>query len=255
MARLKWTVAPAGLPPVSRWNDSGPLPRLAREATGRRSFASVLRTWSHRHLHTGTGSPRPYSARGDRLEALWVLAISTGLRRGELLGLTWDDIDLDRRQLRVTKALQRVSGKGLVLVETKTRRARRSIVLPVGAAEALRRQRGRQAEERLAAGSSWKETDFVLKSSDGTALDPDNVGRSFALLLDRAKLPRMRFHDLRHSCASLLLAQHVPPRVVMETLGHSRISVTLDTYTHVMPALQRDAADAMDRALGADREP
>ena len=194
------------------------------------------------------------AARGDRLEALWVLAISTGLRRGELLGLTWDDIDLDRRQLRVTKALQRVRGKGLVLVETKTRRARRSIILPVGAAEALRRQRGRQAEERLAAGSSWTETDFVLKSTDGTALDPDNVGRSFAQLLDRANLPRTRFHDLRHSCASLLLAQHVPPRVVMETLGHSRISVTLDTYTHVMPALQRDAADAMDRTLHEGRE-
>lgn len=195
------------------------------------------------------------AARDDHLEALWVLAISTGLRRGELLGLTWNDVDLDRRQLRVTKALQRVSGKGLVLVETKTRRARRSIVLPIGAVEALRRQKARQTEDRKGAGNSWKETEFVLKSSEGTALDPDNVSRSFARLLDRAHLPRMRFHDLRHSCASLLLAQHVPPRVVMETLGHSRISVTLDTYTHVMPALQRDAADAMDRALGADLEP
>ena len=195
------------------------------------------------------------AARDDHLEALWVLAISTGLRRGELLGLTWNDVDLNRRQLRVTKALQRVTGKGLVLVETKTRRARRSIVLPVGVVKALRRQRDRQAEDRRLAGSSWKETEFVLNSSDGTALDPDNVGRSFARLLDRAALPPMRFHDLRHSCASLLLAQHVPPRVVMETLGHSRISVTLDTYTHVMPALQRDAADAMDRALGADLEP
>jgi len=182
------------------------------------------------------------AAREDRLEALWVLAISTGLRRGELLGLTWNDIDLDRRQLRVTKALQRISGKGLVLVETKTRRARRSIVLPGGAVEALRRHRDRQVEDRRAAGKSWKETDFVLKSSDGTALDPDNLGRSFARLLDQAKLPRMRFHDLRHSCASLLLAQHVPPRVVMETLGHSRISVTLDTYTHVLPPMHRAAA-------------
>lgn len=194
------------------------------------------------------------AAAGDRLESLWVLAVSTGLRRGELLGLTWDDVDLDRRQLRVTKALQRISGKGLVLTETKTRRGRRAIILPLGAAEALRRHRRMQAEDRLVAGSSWVETNFVFKSSTGTALDGQNVARSFARLLDRAGLPRMRFHDLRHSCASLLLAQGVAPRVVMETLGHSRISVTLDTYTHVLPALQREAADAMDRALGLSRE-
>jgi integrase len=97
-------------------------------------------------------------------------------------------------------------------------------------------------------------TNFVFKSSTGSALDGQNVSRSFAHLLDRAGLPKMRFHDLRHSCASLLLVQGVAPRVVMETLGHSRISVTLDTYTHVLPALQRDAADAMDRALGLNQD-
>jgi integrase len=190
------------------------------------------------------------AARQDRLEALWVLALSTGLRRGELLGLTWDDVDLERRQLRVRKALQRITGKGLVLSETKTRRGRRSIVLPIGAVEALRRHLARQEEDRLLAASSWTETNFVFKARSGAALDADNlVRRSFAHLLDSAGLPHIRFHDLRHSCASLLLAQGVAPRVVMETLGHSRISVTLDTYTHVLPALQREAADAMDRAL------
>ena len=194
------------------------------------------------------------AARTDRLEALWILALSTGLRRGELLGLSWSDIDLDRRQLRVAKALQRVTGIGLILSETKTRRGRRSIILPIGTVEALRRHRAHQAEDRLIAGSGWNESDFVFTSARGTPLDGDNmISRPFARLLERCGLPPMRFHDLRHSCASLLLAQGVAPRVVMETLGHSRIAVTLDTYTHVLPALQREAADAMDRALGTDR--
>ena len=195
------------------------------------------------------------AARDDPLEALWVLALSTGLRRGELLGLSWSDIDLERRQLRVTKALQRVAGKGLVLAETKTRRGRRTIVLPVGTVEALRRHRTLQAEDRRIAGSAWRQSDFVFTSARGTPVDGDNlISRPFARLLERCELPPMRFHDLRHSCASLLLAQGVAPRVVMETLGHSRIAVTLDTYTHVLPALQREAADAMDRALGIGRE-
>ena len=191
------------------------------------------------------------AAREDRLEGLWVLALSTGLRRGELLGLSWSDIDLDRRQLRVTKALQRVTGQGLILTETKTRRGRRSIILPIGTVEALRRHRVRQLEDRRIAGSAWKQTEFVFTSARGTPLDGDNlISRPFARLLEQTGLPPMRFHDLRHSCASLLLAQGVAPRIVMETLGHSRIAVTLDTYTHVLPALQREAADAMDRALG-----
>lgn len=190
-------------------------------------------------------------ARDDPLEALWVLALSTGLRRGELLGLSWSDIDLERRQLRVTKALQRVSGQGLILVETKTRRGRRSIILPLGTVDALRRHRARQAKDQPVGGSGWSQANFVFTSARGTPLDGDNmISRPFARLLERIGLPPMRFHDLRHSCASLLLAQGVAPRVVMETLGHSRIAVTLDTYTHVLPALQREAADAMDRALG-----
>jgi integrase len=194
------------------------------------------------------------AARDDRLEALWILALSTGLRRGELLGLSWSDIDLERRQLRVTKALQRVTGKGLILAETKTRRGRRSIVLPLGTVEALRRHRARQAEDRLIAGVGGRLSDFVFTSARGTPLDGDNmISRPFARLLEGCGLPAMRFHDLRHSCASLLLAQGVAPRVVMETLGHSRIAVTLDTYTHVLPALQREAADAMDRALGREQ--
>jgi len=189
------------------------------------------------------------AARGEPIEGLVMLAISTGVRLGEALGAQWHDIDLDRRQLMINKSLQRISGRGQVLMETKTRRSRRILVLPVKTTEALRAVRLEQTRWRRAAGVAWHERGFVFTSSTGQPLDQRNVLRMFRRVLRKAKLPRMRFHDLRHSCASLLLAQNVSPRVVMETLGHSRISVTMDTYAHVMPALMRDAADAMDRSL------
>jgi integrase len=139
-------------------------------------------------------------------------------------------------------------------METKTRRSRRSLVMPVKTAEALRALRLQQDQRRRLAGPGWHNGNFVFTSSTGQPLDQRNVLRMFRRVLRKAKLPRMRFHDLRHSCASLLLAQHISPRVVMETLGHSRISVTMDTYTHVMPALMQDAADAMDRSLDSGNE-
>jgi integrase len=150
--------------------------------------------------------------------------------------------------------LHRVTGQGQVLAETKTRRGRRTIALPVMTADALRKQRSQQTAQRRAAGKEWHDGDFVFTSSSGRPFDGRNVVRMFRQVLRKARLPRMRFHDLRHSCASLLLAQGVSPRVVMETLGHSRISVTMDTYTHVMPTLLRDAADAMDRSIGIEED-
>jgi integrase len=158
--------------------------------------------------------------------------------------------------MRITKSLQRISGQGQVLSETKTRRGRRTLVLPLTTVEALRANRSKQSAARRVAGTSWTERDFVFTSGTGQPLDQRNVLRVFRRALRRAKLPRMRFHDLRHSCASLLLAQHTDPRVIMETLGHSNISVTMNMYAHVMPALKRDAADAMDRSLtqGAEIE-
>ena len=100
------------------------------------------------------------------------------------------------------------------------------------------------------AGGRWMENSLIFTTSLGTPLDGNNVTRHFHLLLVKVGLPRLRFHDLRHSCASLLLAQGIPARVVMETLGHSQISLTMNTYTHVMPAVQAEAADAMDRVFG-----
>jgi integrase len=194
------------------------------------------------------------AARGEAIEGVVLVAVSIGTRLGETLGLQWKDVDLERRQARITKQLKRLQGQGLVVVEIKTRRGRRNVVLPQITAEVLRRHRRSQGELRRLAGAEWDNRDFIFTASAGQPLDHRNVQRSFKRVLRHARMPKMRFHDLRHSCASLLLAQHVDPRVIMETLGHSRISVTMDMYAHVMPALKRDAADAMDRSIGAERE-
>ena len=135
------------------------------------------------------------------------------------------------------------------VTELKSDCSRRTIALPAVVITALRSHRIRQLEARLAAGSRWENGDFVLTSSIGTPLEPRNVTRQFKTLLTAAKLPDMRLHDLRHSCATLLLAQGVNPRVVMETLGHSQVSLTLNTYTHVLPAVQRDAAARINAVL------
>ncbi len=188
------------------------------------------------------------AVKGDRLEALYSVALAVGLRRGEALGLHWDDVDLDAGTLRVRCTLQRVDGK-LRLEPTKTDRSRRTIALPQTVAVALRVHRARQLRERLAAGSRWQETGLVFTTGIGTPLEPRNVTRHFRNVLTKTGLPLKRFHDLRHTCASLLLVQGVHPRVVMEILGHSQISMTMDTYSHVMPVLQHDAASQMDALL------
>jgi integrase len=187
--------------------------------------------------------------RGDRLEALFSVALAVGLRQGEALGLRWDDVDLDTGVLRVRHALQAVDGQ-LVLVDPKTSRSRRSIQLPSLAVDALREHRIRQSAERARVGEAWSDQGFVFTSQMGRPLHGATVTHRFQQLLATAGLPRQRFHDLRHGCATLLLAQGVSPRVVMDVLGHSAITLTLNTYSHVVPALQTEAARRMDAALG-----
>ena len=186
--------------------------------------------------------------RGNRLEALYVVALSLGLRQGEALALRWEDVDLERQTLRVEAAMQRVD-RTLQRVEPKTQRSRRTIPLPGVAVEALRAHRVRQIEERLLAGDRWREHGLVFTTSIGTPLDGVTVTHRFQKLLDRAGLPRLRFHDLRHGAASLLAAQEVPARVAMELLGHSDIRTTLNVYTHVAPELAREAVRSLDVAL------
>ena len=193
------------------------------------------------------------AAQTDRLGALYSVALAMGLRQGEALGLRWRDVDLDLGMLQVTYQLQRINGEAK-LVEPKTRLSRRSLALPATILLALREHRQRQLEERLLAGRRWVESGLVFTSTIGTPLDGTNVTKSFQRLLARAGLPKRRFHDLRHSCATLLLVQNVAPRVVMEVLGHSQISLTMNTYSHVLPTLKREAADQMDALLRGSRE-
>jgi integrase len=191
------------------------------------------------------------AAHGDRLEALVTLALSVGLRKGEALGLKWDAVDLDAGFLRVAASLDRVRGKGLVLSEPKTARSRRAIPLPEACAEALRGHRFRQIGERLRAGDSWQDDGFVFTTPLGAPLDPRNVTRWFHALAQRAGLGKWRFHALRHSAATLMLAQGVPLEVISRTLGHAGYAITADVYAHVGVELLRGGAEAMDRALSS----
>lgn len=190
------------------------------------------------------------AVKGDRLEALYSVAMALGLRQGEALGLHWADVDLKAKTLRVRTALQRSKGE-FRFVEPKSARSWRTIALPDAVVDALQGHKERQDEERKKEG--WEEGDLVFCMSNGTPLYGTNLTKTFQRLLKNAKLPRQRFHDLRHTCASLLLAQGVHPRVVMEVLGHSNIALTMNTYSHVIPDLQREAAAKMDAILaGAD---
>ena len=187
--------------------------------------------------------------RGERLEALFTVAVAVGLRQGEALGLRWRDVDLDSGTLTVRHGLQRIDGT-LQIVEPKTALSRRTIALPAIALRALKDHRRRQLEERLLAGPLWVDGDFVFASHTGTPLDARNVVRHFHTLRERAGLKWLRFHDLRHAFGSLLAAQGVHPRVAMELMGHSQLSVTMQIYTHVAPELAREAALSIDAALG-----
>lgn len=192
---------------------------------------------------------------GHRLSALFAVGVAVGLRRGELLALAWDDVDLDAGILRVRRTVQRFRGQGLVFGPGKSSRSRRSIPLPESSRVALLSHRDRQELERLAVGESWQASGLVFTTSVGTVVEPRNPSRTFEQLVQRSGVRRVRFHDLRHTCASLLLAQGVSPRVVMDVLGHSQLSITMDLYSHVMPSALRYAADAMDRALSQIDDP
>jgi integrase len=184
--------------------------------------------------------------KGERLGALFTVALSLGLRRGEALGLRWQDVDFDARTLRVCQALARV-GREIVISEPKTASSRRILPLPETLAASLRERRKQQLEERMAAGDKWTDSGLVFTSRLGEPIDPRTVKRHLDRILTAAKLPHCRVHDLRHFCASLLLAQGVALKIVSEILGHTQISITADLYTHVLPSLKQDAIGALDR--------
>ncbi|WP_219577863.1 tyrosine-type recombinase/integrase [Streptomyces griseus] len=196
------------------------------------------------------------TARPHRLYALWLLLVSTGLRRGEALGLTWADVDLTAGTLRVRRNVQRIR-RELIFGTPKTMRSVRTISLPKSFVQALTAHRTHQEREQKVAGAKWQQTPgqpagLVFTTLTGRVTDPRSLNRMLTILCRDAKVRRVRVHDLRHTCASLLLAQGVDARTIMETLGHSTITMTLDTYAHVMGSTLRAAAEQMDDALGLE---
>ena len=183
------------------------------------------------------------SVQGDRLEALYIAAIGTGLRQSELLGLRWVDVNLDTGALRVEHALQRGTYD---LAPPKTSRARRLLQLPPFVADALREHRRRQMAER---GAEWSLSGFVFTTAVGTPLDHRNATRYFQSAIERAGLPHQRFHDLRHACATLLIEQGVDLATVSRMLGHADLRTTADTYAHLTDRMLQHAASRMDEVL------
>ncbi len=187
------------------------------------------------------------TAKGHRSEALLTLALTTGLRRGELLALQWKDIDWKDGSLQVRRSVNRYAGQGFKVSEPKTKQSRRKIVLPAFVLEALKEHRTRQLEECLQAGSAWENHGLVFANNYGNFLNPSHLGIDFHKLLHKAKLPLVRFHDLRHTAASLLLKMNVSPKMVQEILGHSHIEMTLGIYSHVLPGIHEEAMAKMDQ--------
>ena len=186
--------------------------------------------------------------RGSRYEALWVCALTLGLRRAELLGLRWSDVDFDNATATVRQTLLRVDGR-LKFAEPKTDRSRRTIPVPAPTLARLRARRALQTADRLAAGARWKDHGLVFASTIGTPLEPRNVDRAWHAVRKDLGLDAVRLHDLRHACATFLLASGASPRTVMKTLGHSQISLTMNTYAHVLPEIERAAVDDAARHL------
>lgn len=185
----------------------------------------------------------------DELAALYSLAMHTGMRRGELLGLKWGDIDLARGTLAVRRTLSR-GPDGMAFGEPKTTAGKRSIALPASCVTALRSRRAAQAGRRLQLGPAWQDGDYVFDREQRTVLHPNSAGRAFQRHIARLGLPRIRFHDLRHTAATLMLANGEHPKIVQERLGHSDISMTLNRYSHVSMDMQREAADRLAALLG-----
>ena len=190
------------------------------------------------------------TAKGDRLETLYVLAVTAGLRQGELLGLRWTDIDLEAGTLTVKRSLG-YEKDGPYYTEGKRDRSRRRVELGPSTTAALKAHRKRQNEERLAYAGLWEDHELIFPDENGRPIRARNLNRRFQKLLQRAELEDLglTFHGLRHTCATLMLLKDVPIKVVSERLGHADVALTLRIYSHVLPGMQKNAADGLDEML------
>ncbi|MGE0541496.1 MAG: tyrosine-type recombinase/integrase [Dehalococcoidia bacterium] len=207
--------------------------------------------WNRRHVEAMTDAEaRALLALfdGDRFGGIYTTALALGLRRGEVLGLRWSDVDFDAGTLAIGGQFQYYDGAWCYM-EPKTDRSQRTLALPAFLKARLQEQRSRVLEQRLRAGPLWQDHDLVFPTDRGTPHHGENISHRFARLLRQAGMPAMRMHDLRHGAASLLLAQGVTLREIMEILGHAQINITADLYTHIAPEMKRRAAVAMDAVM------
>ncbi len=234
---------------MGRSGSRKPAPRAVHRSRVARNVCTLVAAPSLHRREVEPLRPEPArrlldAAKLDRNAARWSIALALGLRQGQALGLTWNDIDFDSGSLTVRRALQRLKGQGLVMVEPKSQADRRTIALPAS----LRRGLQTHRQEREYAAQPWQEHDLVFAQVDGKPIDPRADWRAWKALLVRAEVRDARLHDARHTAATLLLQQGVPARVAMQVLGHSQISLTLGTYSHVVPALARKATARMETA-------
>jgi len=195
-----------------------------------------MRTWTKAQLKAFLGA-----VADERLSPLWHTIAMTGMRRGEAIGLRWSDVDLEGGRLAVRRALI-PSGREVIVSEPKTIKGRRVIAIDPGTVEVLKAQAARQLDEQKEWDEAWVETGLVFTLENGEALDPESVSRYWRQAVKKSMLPQIRLHDLRHTHATLALQAGIHPKVVSERLGHATISITLDTYSHAIPAMQEEAA-------------
>jgi integrase len=190
--------------------------------------------------------------KGHRLEEVIMMAIITGMRKGEIIALRWSDVDLERRVLHVLYTVDYISGYGYVENEPKTQAGKRTIDLPEFFIDMLKLHRVKQEEQRLKVGEAWEGRGLVFPDLTGGYLNPIHVLRMFKKILEQAGLLLMHFHDLRHSAATILISMGINPKVIQELLGHSDISITLGIYGHLFPSMQQDVVDKWQGVFGDD---
>ncbi len=221
-----------------------PVQRLRKDRRPTTGERAEMQVWSEAHVHAFLAA-----AEADRLHALWRLALATGMRRGELLGLRWEDVDLDAGRLAVRRNLVAIDN-GTAEGEPKSGRPR-TVALGPDTVAVFRAHRRRQLEERMAWAEAWTDTGLVFVREDGTALHPQSLRHQLGRLAKVAGVPVIRVHDLRHTAATHLLARGVPVKVVQEMLGHASATITQDLYGHVLPHMQDSAAAVADSFLSS----
>jgi len=220
-----------------RWGHISRNPLDAADPPRKKSDGTKeMKTWTAEQLKAFLDS-----VKDDRLCALWHVIAMTGMRRGEAIGLRWSDIDLENSRLCVRRALIPIS-REVAVSEPKTAKGRRVIAVDPGTVEVLKGQAARQLDEQKQWDAAWVDSAYVFTQEDGAALDPESVTRYFRQAAGKSMLPPIRLHDLRHTHATLALQAGIHPKVVSERLGHATISITLDTYSHAIPAMQEEAA-------------